>query len=147
LPRKKMLRRFLNAMGREAPVRLDHARSWEEAEAVLPGFIEAHITRFLVTGRISNFARKERQLFLAQLAKLLSERGWFALTTFAAGHKRFAWNYGFRFLSTWFWYQPTFDSDFEKYSPGFCLLAKLIEEAADTSELPTGRGRLSMSRC
>lgn len=137
LPRKKMLRRFLNAMGREAPVRLEHARSWEQAEEVLPEFIESHIGRFLVTGRISNLVRKERRLFLAELARLLAQQGWFALTTFAAGLQVFAWNYGFQFLGTWFWYQPTFDSDFEKYSPGFCLLAKLIEEAADKPELHT----------
>ncbi len=137
LPRKKMLRRFLNAMGREAPVRLEHARSWEQAESVLPEFIESHVGRFLVTGRISNLVRKERRLFLAELAQLLAQRGWFALTTFAAGRQVFAWNYGFQFLGTWFWYQPTFDSDFEKYSPGFCLLAKLIEEAADKPELHT----------
>jgi CelD/BcsL family acetyltransferase involved in cellulose biosynthesis len=137
LPRKKMLRRFLNAMGREAPVRLEHARSWSQAEPVLPGFIEAHIARFLVTGRISNMVREQRRRFLEQLAKLLSERGWFALTIFVAGQQVFAWNYGFQFLNTWFWYQPTFDSDFEKYSPGFCLLAKLIEEAADKPELGT----------
>jgi CelD/BcsL family acetyltransferase involved in cellulose biosynthesis len=137
LPRKKMLRRFLNAMGREAPVHLEHARCWEKAEGILPGFIEAHVARFLATGRISNMVRNERRVFLEQLAKLLSERGWFALTTFAAGQKVFAWNYGFQFQGTWFWYQPTFDSDFEKYSPGFCLLAKLIEEAADKPELQT----------
>jgi CelD/BcsL family acetyltransferase involved in cellulose biosynthesis len=137
LPRKKMLRRFLNAMGREAPVCLDHARCWEQAETVLPGFIEAHIARFLVTGRISNLVSKQRRLFLEELAKLLSKRGWFALTTFSAGRQVFAWNYGFHFLGTWFWYQPTFDSDFEKHSPGFCLLAKLIEETADKPELKT----------
>ena len=137
LPRKKMLRRFLNAMGRDAPVRLEHARCWEQAQAALPAFIEAHIARFLVTARISNLVRAQRRLFLTELAKLLSERGWLALTTFAAGDKVFAWNYGFQFLSTWFWYQPTFDSDFEKYSPGFCLLAKLIEEAAEKPELQT----------
>ena len=137
LPRKKMLRRFLNAMGREAPIRLEHARSWEQAEGVLPEFIESHIGRFLVTGRISNLVRKEPRLFLAELAKLLAQQGWFALTTFAAGRQVFAWNYGFQFLGTWFWYQPTFDSDFEKYSPGFCLLAKLVEEAADKPELHT----------
>jgi CelD/BcsL family acetyltransferase involved in cellulose biosynthesis len=137
LPRKKMLRRFLNAMGREAPVRLEHARCWEQAEGILPGFIEAHVARFLATGRISNMVRDDRRAFLEQLAKLLSDRGWFVLTTFAAGQKVFAWNYGFQFQGTWFWYQPTFDSDFERYSPGFCLLAKLIEEAADKPELQT----------
>jgi CelD/BcsL family acetyltransferase involved in cellulose biosynthesis len=137
LPRKKMLRRFLNAMGREAPVRLDHAQSCEAIHAILPQFMQAHVARFLVTGRISNMAREERRRFLAELAKLLSESGWVALTRMMSGDNVFAWNYGFRFQGTWFWYQPTFVSDLEKFSPGFCLLAKLIEEAADNAEFET----------
>ena len=137
LPRKKMLRRFLNAMGREAPVRLDHARSWPAIEAALPEFVQAHVARFLVTGRISNAAREERREFLAALAKLLAEPGWLVLTRMMSGKKVFAWNYGFQFQNTWFWYQPTFVNDLEKYSPGFCLLAKLIEEAADDPGLKT----------
>jgi hypothetical protein len=137
LPRKKMLRRFLNAMGRENPVRLDHARSREEVEAVLPQLMQAHVARFLVTGRISNMARAERRMFLAELGKLLSEPGWIVLTRMMSGEKVFAWNYGFQFEGTWFWYQPTFDSELEKYSPGFCLLAKVIEEAADNPALKT----------
>jgi CelD/BcsL family acetyltransferase involved in cellulose biosynthesis len=137
LPRKKMLRRFLNAMGRETPVRLDHARSWDAIAPVLPEFIQAHIARFLVTGRISNMARPERRVFLEELAKLLSQSGWVALTRMMSGTRAFAWNYGFQFHGTWFWYQPTFDSDLEKYSPGFCLLAKLVEEAAEDSSMQT----------
>ncbi len=137
LPRKKMLRRFLNAMGREAPVRLDHARSWDTVEPILPQFMQSHVARFLATGRISNMARPERRVFLRELAKLLSESGWLALTRMMSGESAFAWNYGFEFQDTWFWYQPTFDSVLEKYSPGFCLLAKLIEEAADNPALRT----------
>ena len=137
LPRKKMLRRFLNAMGREAPVRLDHARSWEAAAPLLPQFMQAHVARFLATGRISNMARPERRVFLEELAKLLSASGWLALTRMMSGENSFAWNYGFEFQDTWFWYQPTFDTILEKYSPGFCLLAKLIEEAADSPALRT----------
>jgi CelD/BcsL family acetyltransferase involved in cellulose biosynthesis len=135
LPRKKMVRRFLNAMGREAPVRLDQARSWDELRPVLPGFMQAHIARFLATGRISNMARPERRMFLEELAKLLSEAGWVTLTRMMSGDKAFAWNYGFQYRDTWFWYQPTFESELEKYSPGFCLLAKLIEDAATTPEI------------
>jgi CelD/BcsL family acetyltransferase involved in cellulose biosynthesis len=137
LPRKKMLRRFLNAMGREAPVRLDHARSWDAIEPLLPHFIQSHVARFLATGRISNMARLERRVFLEELAKLLCASGWLALTRMMSGENSFAWNYGFEFQDTWFWYQPTFDSVLEKYSPGFCLLAKLIEEAADNPALRT----------
>jgi CelD/BcsL family acetyltransferase involved in cellulose biosynthesis len=131
LPRKKMLRRFLNAMGREAPVRLDHARSWAEIDAAMSEFFQSHVARFLNHGLISNVAHPQRQLFLRELAKLLCERNWMVFTRMMSGDKIFAWNFGFEFHNVWFWYQPTFDSALEKFSPGFCLLAKLIEEAAD----------------
>jgi CelD/BcsL family acetyltransferase involved in cellulose biosynthesis len=137
LPGKKMVRRSLSAMGREAPVRLDHARSWDTIGPVLPQFVQAHIARFRATGRISNMAQPERQVFLAELAKLLSEAGWLTLTRMMSGERVLAWSYGFQFHGTWFWYQPTFDSELEKYSPGFCLLAKLIEEAAENSGMST----------
>jgi CelD/BcsL family acetyltransferase involved in cellulose biosynthesis len=135
LPGKKMLRRSLSALGHLAPVRLDHARSWEEIERILPDFMQAHVARFLATGRISNIAYSERRMFLSELAKLLSKARWLVLTRMMSGEKVLAWNYGFQFRDTWFWYQPTFDSDLEKYSPGFCLLAKLIENAAESPEL------------
>ncbi len=130
LPRKKMVRRFINAMGREGPVRLDHAQSWDKIKPLLPAFTQSHVARFLMTGRVSNMVRHERRIFLEELARLLAESGWITLTRLAAGAKNYAWNYGFQFRGIWFWYQPTFDSDIEKYSPGFCLLAKIIEEAA-----------------
>jgi CelD/BcsL family acetyltransferase involved in cellulose biosynthesis len=137
LPRQKMVRRFLNAMGREAPVSLDHARTWEAIRPLLPAFIHGHVERFLLTGRISNLVRPERQMFLEELARLLGESGWITVTRLSAGDKTFAWNYGFRFQDTLFWYQPTFDTDIEKYSPGFCLLSKIVEEAADDPTLGT----------
>jgi CelD/BcsL family acetyltransferase involved in cellulose biosynthesis len=135
LPRKKMVRRFLNAMGRETPVRLDHARRWEELSSILPRFMQAHVARFLSTGRISNMVHPERRVFLTELAKLLSENGWITLTRMMSGKNAFAWNYGFQYGGSWFWYQPTFVSELEKYSPGFCMLAKLIEDAAATPEM------------
>jgi len=137
LPRRKMVRRSLKAMGREGPVRLDHARSWDAIRPILPQFMLSHVARFLATGRISNMTRPERRAFLEELAKLLSEPGWLTLTRMMSGKNAFAWNYGFQFQDAWFWYQPTFDSDLEKYSPGFCLLAKLIEEAAENPVLNT----------
>jgi CelD/BcsL family acetyltransferase involved in cellulose biosynthesis len=117
-------------MGQESPVRLVHARTWEEAEPILDEFVQAHVSRFQATGRTSNLARPERRLFLEELTKFLSRPGWFVLTRMKSGDRVLAWNYGFQFAGTWFWYQPTFDTDLERYSPGFCLLTKLIEEAA-----------------
>jgi CelD/BcsL family acetyltransferase involved in cellulose biosynthesis len=130
LPRKKMLRRFLNVMGREHPVELEHCRSWNRIEPMLAEFMRSHVARFLANGRISNTVRPDRRTFFVELAKLLSAQGWLALTRMTSGDRVLAWNYGFQFRGTWFWYQPTFDMKLEKYSPGYCLLAKLVEEAA-----------------
>jgi CelD/BcsL family acetyltransferase involved in cellulose biosynthesis len=135
VPRKKILRRFVNAMGRDAPVRLDHTRSGSDLRPMLAEFARAHVVRFLVTGRISNLARHERRVFIEELTRLLSGSGWLALTRMMVGPRAVAWNYGFQFHGSWFWYQPTFDSDFEKHSPGYCLLAKMIEEASENEQL------------
>lgn len=137
LPRARAIRRSLKAMGRDATVELTHLRSWSETEPVLPRFVQAHVARFLATGRISNLAHRERQTFLAELAKLLAERGWLALSRLGSRETSFAWNYGFQFEGTWFWYQPTFDNQYEKLSPGLCLLAKIIEAAAANPGLTT----------
>lgn len=130
-PGQKRVRRFVKAMASEAQVRFEHSRSWDAVAPVLPQFIQAHVARFLVTGRISNMARPERRVFLSELAKLLSGTGWLAFTRMMTKERVCAWNYGFQFQGTWFWYQPTFDSDLEKYSAGFCLLAKVVEEASE----------------
>ncbi len=135
LPGRKMVRRSLKAMGQDSLVRLEHARSWQDIKPILSEFAQAHMSRFVATGRISNLARPERRLFLEELAKLLSECDWVVLTRMMTDDRTIAWNYGFQFEGTWFWYQPTFDTAFERYSPGFCLLTKLIEEAAENTSL------------
>lgn len=130
-PGQKRLRRFAKAIAPEGAVRVDHSRSWDAVAPILPQFIQAHVGRFLEIGRISNLANERRRAFLAELAKLLSERQWLVLSCMTAGERVAAWHYGFQFHDTWFWYQPTFDSSVEKYWPGFCLLTQAIQEATE----------------
>jgi CelD/BcsL family acetyltransferase involved in cellulose biosynthesis len=132
---RQMLRRHLKAMSKIAPVELHHVRSWEDIAAALPKFEQAHIDRFLNTGRVSNLIRPERRAFLAELAQLLSGPGWITLTSLNVGDEQVAWNYGFQFVGSWFWYMPTFDSGFQRYYPGLCLLAKIVEEACERPEI------------
>ncbi len=137
VPGHRMVRRKLNALRRLAPARLEHGHTWNQIEPLLPQFMDAHVARFQVIGRVSNMARPERRLFLEELTKLLAECGWVALTRLMSGDRATAWNYGFQFQGTWFWYQPTFDSAMERYSPGFCLLAMMVEEATENPALDT----------
>ena len=136
-PGGKRLRRLVNAMAPTAPVRFDHARSWEALQPLLPEFLQAHVARFLEIGRMSNLAHPKRQDFLTELARLLSERGWLTLSRLIAGEKTVAWHYGFQFRDTWFWYQPTFDGTLERYWPGFCLLTHAIQEALENPAMKT----------
>ncbi|MGH9537893.1 MAG: GNAT family N-acetyltransferase [Terriglobales bacterium] len=132
---KKMLRRNLRDMEKLAAVGVRHDTCWEEIEPALQSFQRAHVARFLVTGRISNMVRPERRDFLRELARRLSPRGWVTLSRLFLGDVAVAWNYGFQFSGSWFWYQPTLDSRYDSFSPGFCLLSKIVETACDRPDL------------
>jgi CelD/BcsL family acetyltransferase involved in cellulose biosynthesis len=128
---RKGLRYSLKGLERHGPLSIDHLKSAENLQRALPEFIRAHIARFSATGRRSNLSHPERQVFLIELAGLLSTAGWIVLSCLRVGDNSVAWNYGFRFSGSWFYYQPTFNSDWCKFSPGFCLLSKIVEAACD----------------
>lgn len=133
--RKSTFRRAMAKLENPDPVTLTNLRCWSELESAIPQFFTAHVARFLATGRISNIASAERRVFLTQLAQLTSTAGWINLSQLRAGSRAVAWNYGFQFSGSWFWYQPTFETSYEPMSPGYCLLAKLIAEACDTPDM------------
>jgi len=135
LGKKKIFRHSMNSLGREGPVSFSHLVTWEAIEPVLANFSVAHVARFLAMGRISNIVTAQRRAFLSELARLLSGSGWLVLSRMLVMDRPIAWNYGFQFQGSWFWYQPTFDTSYERLSPGYCLLSKIIAEACDTPEM------------
>jgi CelD/BcsL family acetyltransferase involved in cellulose biosynthesis len=132
---RKALRYSLKGLAKQGPVRIDHVRSGDGIQGALPGFMQAHVTRFSAAGRQSNLAHPQRQDFLTELAGLLSAADWIVLTRLLVGDRSIAWNYGFQFSGSWFYYQPTFDNELRRFSPGFCLLSKIVEAACDDPEI------------
>ncbi len=128
---KKKLRRYLRAMERKGTVTFAHLQSLDDIETALPAFAHTHVARFLATGRVSSLAKPERRLFLSELARRFDGTGVVTLSLLKIQERPVAWNYGFQFHGSWFWYQPTFDSLWEEQSPGYCLLARIIIEACD----------------
>ena len=135
LARKKTLRYSLNSLGKQGQVTFLHLKSWSSIEQLLPDFAEMHLARFHATGRTSNLANPERRTFLAHLAESLASEGWLKLSCMKVGDRVVAWNYGFQFAGSWFYYQPTFDHTLQQFSPGLCLLSRIIEEACDSPEI------------
>ena len=132
---RKGFRYCLKGLEKMGPVTVDHLSQWDAVRANLPGFVATHVARFAAGGRRSNLASAERQEFLAGLAELLSASGWLVLSRLSAGGEPVAWNYGFEFAGSWFYYQPTFDARWRQFSPGFCLLTKMVERACDHPEI------------
>jgi CelD/BcsL family acetyltransferase involved in cellulose biosynthesis len=128
---KKKLRRYLRAMEREGLVTFVHLRSQQQIQAALPAFADAHVARFQATHRVSSLSTPERRLFLSELARQFSDTGVVTLSMLLVGDRSVAWNYGFQFRGSWFWYQPTFDSSQEENSPGHCLLSRIVIDACD----------------
>jgi CelD/BcsL family acetyltransferase involved in cellulose biosynthesis len=122
-------------MEREGPVTFVHLQSYSEIQAALPEFADAHVARFRTTQRTSSLATPERRFFLEELAKRFSGTGVVTLSMLMIGDRPVAWNYGFQFHQSWFWYQPTFDGRYEENSPGYCLLSRVVIEACDMDRL------------
>ena len=132
---KKKLRRYLRDLQKKGEVCIRHDTHWDQIEPILQSFNRAHVARFLMTGRISNLTRSERRSFLYELAQELSRAGWLTVTRLLVDEIAAAWNYGFQFSGSWFWYQPTVNSSYEDLSPGYCLLAKIVESACDRPDI------------
>ncbi len=112
-----------------------HSRTWEEFGADFPEFVVSHVGRFLSAGEVSNLVRPQRRVFLMELARLLSSQGWLAVSTLKIDGRSIAWNCGFRFAGSWFYYQPTFDVEARRLSPGSYLLCRILQDAAADFEI------------
>jgi len=135
LETKKKLRQYLRGMERVGPVTVEHLCDPDDIRAALPGFIEAHIARFEMSRRTSSLTSLARRSFVEELTNRFAGKNVITLSVMKVADQPAAWNYGFRFQGSWFWYQPTFDSRLEQYSPGYCLLSKIIIEACSDPEI------------
>jgi CelD/BcsL family acetyltransferase involved in cellulose biosynthesis len=135
LLRKKKLRRYLRELEREGPITVSHLQSADQIRRALPSFADAHVARFRATNRTSSLATPERRVFLDELAKRFADTPVVTLSILMVGERPLAWNYGFRFQGSWFWYMPTFDSRQQQNSPGHCLLSRIVVDACEDEEI------------
>jgi CelD/BcsL family acetyltransferase involved in cellulose biosynthesis len=131
---KSREKRALKRLSTLGSVKVIHLTEPEQIGASLESIVSAQISRFLASNRVSPLVGPERRAFLQQLSDLLSQSGWLKISQLEIDGKPVAWNYGFRFGGSWFWYLPTFEMEYAHVSPGSCLLRLLVEEGAkDTS--------------
>jgi CelD/BcsL family acetyltransferase involved in cellulose biosynthesis len=127
---KSRERRALKRLTNLGSVKVIHLTGPEQIGTSLESIVSAQISRFLASDRVSPLVGTERRTFLRHLSDLLSQSGWLKISQLEIDGRPVAWNYGFRFGGSWFWYLPTFEMKYEHVSPGSCLLRLLVEEGA-----------------
>jgi len=128
-------RRALKKLSTLGSVKVIHLTEPEQIGVSLESIVSAQISRFLASNRVSPLVGPERRAFLRQLSDLLSHSGWLKISQLEIDGRPVAWNYGFRFAGSWFWYLPTFQMEYEHLSPGSCLLRLMVEEGARDASL------------
>lgn len=132
---KSREKRALKKLATLGSVRIVHLTEPQEVQTSMEPIISAQISRFLATGRVSPLVDAERRAFLSSLTDLLAHSGWLKISQLEVSGEPIAWNYGFRFGGSWFWYLPTFQMEYAELSPGSCLLRLLVEEGCTDSSL------------
>jgi CelD/BcsL family acetyltransferase involved in cellulose biosynthesis len=128
-------KRALKKLSTLGSVKVIHLTEPEQIGESLESIVSAQISRFLASNRVSPLVGPERRTFLRQLSDLLSHSGWLKISQLEIDGRPVAWNYGFRFGGSWFWYLPTFQMEYEHVSPGSCLLRLMVEEGAKDASL------------
>jgi CelD/BcsL family acetyltransferase involved in cellulose biosynthesis len=128
-------KRALKKLSTLGSVKVIHLTEPEQIGESLESIVSAQISRFLASNRVSPLVGPERRTFLRQLSDLLSHTGWLKISQLEIDGRPVAWNYGFRFGGSWFWYLPTFQMEYEHVSPGSCLLRLMVEEGARDASL------------
>jgi CelD/BcsL family acetyltransferase involved in cellulose biosynthesis len=128
-------KRALKKLTNLGAVRVIHLTETAQIGTSLESIVSAQISRFLASNRVSPLIGPERRTFLRHLSDLLSHSGWLKISQLEIDGRPVAWNYGFRFGGSWFWYLPTFQMEYEHVSPGSCLLRLLVEEGARDASL------------
>lgn len=128
-------KRALKKLSTLGAVKVVHLTEPEQIGESLESIVSAQISRFLASNRVSPLVGPERRTFLRQLSDLLSHSGWLKISQLEIDGQPVAWNYGFRFGGSWFWYLPTFQMEYEHVSPGSCLLRLMVEEGARDASL------------
>ena len=128
---KKTLRNLYRALNRMGSVELSHSKDGGADGRYLSDFFQAHIARFLATGRVSPYICSNRRQFLLTLSELLSSKGWLTVSELSLNKRTIASHIGFEFAGKCFWYMPTFNIEYERFGPGMHLLKSFLEMAID----------------
>jgi CelD/BcsL family acetyltransferase involved in cellulose biosynthesis len=111
-------------------MQIDCAMTPPDVESALQTTIDLHRKRWGVHG-VSDAFQPEVIPFHREFARLAAELGWLRLSVLRLDGTSVAALYGFRYGSTYYFYQSGFDPDYAKHSVGVALMGWTIKAAIE----------------
>lgn len=132
LRRKKKLisdtMRQIRRIEKEGKLSFEHCNDLSEAFLLLNEFKKQKSKRLKSMGDIDIFQSDNRLVFYKDVLQSLWDRGWIDLASLKLNGSILAVHFGFKYKSKYFYYMPSFDERYAKYSVGRILLYYLIED-------------------
>ena len=142
LVRKQSLRRHENVLRRLGRVDFRHIEDRETIKRNLGTFYHQHIGRRAVVGDASHFLDERTRRMFEMLVEELDPRNMLRFGVLTLDDRPVAYHFGFEANGKFVFYQPAFDIDYWKSSPGEVLLRQLFLYAQESklSEFDLTRG-------
>lgn len=96
---------------------------------VIPVFFTQHIKRWFRNGWISKYKKAKDRDFMLAIGKIFLNKRYLQFSFLELNDKVLATCYGFKYNDKVYYYSPTFNLEYAKYSPGRVLLYYMIENA------------------
>jgi CelD/BcsL family acetyltransferase involved in cellulose biosynthesis len=142
LARKQSLRRHENVLRRMGQVEFKHLEDRETIRRNLGTFFHQHIGRRAMVGDASHFMEERTRSMFEMLVEELDPRTMLRFGVLTLDNRPVAYHFGFEAKGKFIFYQPSFDIDLWKSSPGEVLLRQLFlyAEERKLSEFDLTRG-------
>lgn len=139
LPKKRRndLRRCPKLLQEKGKLTFKRIRDFAEIESQFDHFISNYKRRWQAEGMGSQFDDPLKVSHYLNIARKLSPNGWVELATMKLNDEYLAMAFGYIYNGRYYYYTPTFNPDYSRYSPGNLLIKCLIESFYQEGQVKT----------
>lgn len=115
--------KLLRQLGKLSFTRIQTAK---EIEASMEGYFASHKARWKKEGQGSQFDDPVKMSHYLNIVRQLAPKGWIELASMKLNDDQLALAFGYTYNDRYYYYTPTFNPAYAKYSPGNLLIKYLI---------------------
>ncbi|MDD5617769.1 MAG: GNAT family N-acetyltransferase [Candidatus Omnitrophica bacterium] len=122
------LERSSQSLSKMGEFSFNRIKEFPEINSQFSHFITLHKKRCEKTG-VDNLINNQIKInYYTTLARKFSDNGWFDFSSIKLDDKYIAMAIGYVYNNAYYYYLPTFNQDYHKYSPGNLLIKYLLED-------------------